>query len=70
MHGKLRAMPLLQFILILVCVGVLLWAVNTYVPMPANYKKLLNIVAIVATVLWVLDLFGIFGPMSSIRVGR
>jgi Flp pilus assembly protein TadB len=63
-------MPLLQFIVILVCVGVILWAVNTYIPMPANYKKLLNIVAIICTVLWVLDLFGVFGPLSHIRVGR
>jgi len=53
-----------------VCVGVLLWTVNTYIPMPANYKKLLNIVAIIATVLWVLDLFGVFGPLGHIRVGR
>ena len=64
------SMPLLTFVVVLVCVGVLLWAVNTYIPMPANYKKLLNIVAIIATVLWVLDLFGVFNAVSGIRVGR
>ena len=63
-------MPLLQFVVILVCVGVLLWAVNKYAPMDAAYKKLLNIAVIIAVVLWILNLFGIFGPLSGIRVGR
>ena len=63
-------MPLLQFIVVLVCVGVILWAVNKYIPMPETYKKLLNVGAIIATIFWVLNLFGVFGPINSIRVGR
>lgn len=63
-------MPLLQFVLVLVAVGVLLYVVNHYLPMDGKVKKLLNVVVIVALVLWVLGLFGLFGPLSHIRIGR
>ena len=45
-------MGLLQVLLILITIGVALWAVNAYIPMQAGFKKLINIVAIVAAVLW------------------
>ena len=62
-------MDLLQLVIVLVVVGVLLWLFNTYVTMvDANVKKLINIVVIVALVIWILMLF--VGPLPSIRVGR
>lgn len=36
-------MPLIHVLLVLVGVGVLLWLVNTYLPMDAKIKKILNI---------------------------
>ncbi len=35
-------MPLLTFFVILIAVGVLLWLVNTYIPMDAKIKRILN----------------------------
>jgi type IV secretory pathway TrbL component len=54
----------------LVVVGVILWAVNSYIPMQATIKKILNVVVVIAVVLWLLSAFGILGNMSTVRMGR
>ena len=63
-------MPLLNVLLTLVVIGVLLWLVNTYIPMDAKIKQILNIVVIIAVVLWVLNVFGLFHQLGSVRVGK
>ena len=62
-------MPLMQLIIILVVVGVILWAINTYIPMQAGVKKILNIVVIIVLILFILQAFGILGSASRLRVG-
>ena len=62
-------MPLMNVLVTLIVVGVLLWLVNSYIPMDAKIKQILNIVAVIAVVLWVLRVFGLFGPIQNIRVG-
>ena len=63
------AMPLINLIIGLVIVGVLLWLVNNYVPMDGKIKNILNIVVVIAVVLWLLSAFGLIGPLSSYRIG-
>ena len=63
-------MPLIHVVLVLVGVGVLLWLVNTYLPMDAKIKKILNIVVVIVVVLWLLRAFGILGSLSEFRIGR
>jgi hypothetical protein len=63
-------MPLIQLIIALVVVGVILWAVNTYIPMDATIKKILNVVVIIVVVLWLLTVFGVLGSLSGMHVGR
>ncbi len=63
-------MPIVSLIVWLVIIGVLMWLVNTYVPMQEPYKKILNIIVIVAVVLWLLSVFGVFsigGTVGHIR---
>jgi len=63
-------MPLIHLLFILFVVGVLLWLANTYLPVNAKIKKILNIVVVIAVALWLLSVFGILGSLSRIRVGR
>lgn len=63
-------MSLLALIIYLVLIGLALWAINTYVPMDAKIKKILNIVVVVAVVLWLLFAFGLLGEVESVRVPR
>ena len=50
-------------------VGVLLWLVNRFIPMQGTIKSILNGVVVIAVVLWLLNVFGLFHSMSHIRVG-
>lgn len=61
-------MPLIQLVVTLIIVGVLLWAVNTYIPMDQKIKSIMNIVVVIAVVLWLLSVFGVIGSLQSLRV--
>ncbi len=63
-------MPLIHVVLVLVVVGVLLWLVNSYIPMAGSIKTILNAVVIIAVVIWLLTVFGLIGEISNIRVGK
>jgi hypothetical protein len=62
-------MQLINLVVTLAVVGVILWLVNTYIPMDGTIKKILNVVIVIAVVLWLLTAFGLLGPLSAIRVG-
>ncbi len=62
-------MPLMQVFVALIVVGVLLWLVNRFIPMAGTIKSILNAVVVICTVLWLLDVFGLFHSLSRIRVG-
>ncbi len=61
-------MSLINLVVILIVVGVLLWLVNTYIPMDGKIKNILNIVVVVVVVLWLLQVFGIIGSIDAIRI--
>jgi hypothetical protein len=63
-------MSLVSLVIVLIVVGVLLWLVNTYIPMDATIKKIVNIVVIVAVCIWLLSVFGILPNLNVIRVGK
>lgn len=63
-------MPLLQVVLVLIVIGVLLWLVNRFIPMDMNIAKILNAVVIIAVVIWLLKVFGLFQYLSSVHVGH
>ncbi len=63
-------MPLINVVIALIVVGVLLWLVNTYIPMDGKIKQILNAVVVIAVVIWLLQVFGLIGTLSSIRIGN
>lgn len=52
-------MSIITVILVLIVVGVLLWLINTYIPMASPIKTIINIVVVIAVILWLLQLFGV-----------
>lgn len=64
----IAGMYLIQLIVILAVIGVLLWLINTYVPMAQPFKVLINVLVVLAVLLWLLEAFGVWrvGP----RYGR
>lgn len=61
-------MSLLNVVLILVVVGVVLWLINTYVPMDGKIKTILNVVVVIAVILWLLQGFGALGSINTVRL--
>ena len=61
-------MPLLTILLVLVVAGVVLWLVNTYVPMDRKIKNILNAVVVIVVVIWLLRVFGILDSLRGVRV--
>ena len=61
-------MPLIQLVIVLVVVGVILWLINSYIPMQTTIKKILNVVVVIAVVVWLLSVFGFIGNISAIRI--
>jgi hypothetical protein len=54
----------------LIVVGVLLWLVNNYIPMDYKIKQILNVVVVIAVILWVLNVFGVLSSLRGIQVGK
>ena len=57
---------LINLLIVLVLVGVLLWAINNYLPMDQKIKKILNVAVVVIVVLWLLQAFGVLGDRKSV----
>lgn len=51
---------MVSVIVVIVLVGVLLYCANTFIPMDAKVRRILNIVVVIALVLWLLNVFGVF----------
>jgi hypothetical protein len=56
-------MSIVGILVFLIVVGVLLWAVNSIVPMDAQVKNIFNVVAVVAVVFYLLKAFGLSGHL-------
>lgn len=63
-------MPLIHIVAVLVVVGVVLWLINSYVPMAGSIKGILNAVVVIGVVFWLLSVVGLLPSLSKIRVGR
>jgi len=63
-------MTLVQIAVVLIMIGVLMWLINTYIPMMGAIKSLPNLVVLVVVVIWLLQIFGIIGPIAGVRIPR
>ena len=50
-------MSLISVIVVLIIVGVLLWLVNSIIPMDGKIKQIINVIVVIAVVLWLLKVF-------------
>jgi hypothetical protein len=60
--------PILTIFIVIIVVGVLLWLVNTYIPMDRKIKGILNAGVVIVLVIWLLKAFGVFNSLGSVRV--
>ena len=61
-------MPLVTIIIVLIVVGVLLWAINNYLPLDGKIKRIINIVVVLFVVIWLLKISGLLSHINSVRI--
>jgi hypothetical protein len=60
-------MPLLTLIIVIVVIGVVLYLIETYIPMSPPIRTVLRVVVVLALVIWLLQSLGIVGPTIRVR---
>lgn len=63
-------MTLISLLIVLIVVGVLMWLVNTQIPMDPKIKTIINAVAVIVVCIWLLQVFGVLGDINQITVPR
>ncbi len=61
-------MPILTIIIVIVLVGLALWFVDTYIPMNATIKRILQAVVVLVLIIWLLQVFGVLGSLNNVRI--
>lgn len=61
-------MNILAVIAVLVIVGVLLWAMDSIIPMNPQIRKIIQVVVIIVVILWLLQVFGILSGVGRINL--
>ena len=62
--------PLVQILIALIVVGVLLWLVNSFIPMAGSIKSILNAVVVIVVVVWLLNVFGLMHYITNFHLNR
>jgi hypothetical protein len=63
-------MSLISIAVVLVLIGLALWAINSYIPMQSGIKTVLNILVVVVVVLWLLSVFGFIDSAINTHIGK
>ncbi len=61
---------MLSLILTLAIVGLLVYLIETYVPMAAPFKTVIRIIVVVCVILWLIQVFGLMAydiPVPSLH---
>ncbi|MBK6283608.1 MAG: hypothetical protein IPF54_14035 [Draconibacterium sp.] len=61
-------MPVLTILIVIVVTGVILWLVNSYIPMQRTIKNILNAVVVIILVIWLLNVFGVLDSLKSVTI--
>lgn len=56
-----ESMGLLEFFILCLCVGLVVWLINTYAPIPEAIKKIILVAACVVLIIVLLKALGLFG---------
>jgi hypothetical protein len=63
-------MPLLNLVVVLVVIGVALYLINRYIPMASSIKSILNVVVVICVCVWLLQVVGLWGSVTTFRLPR
>jgi len=64
LNPKKDFMSIINVVIILIVVGLLLYLVNRFIPMDYKIKQILNIVVVIAVIIWLLKAFGLLSGIG------
>ena len=67
-YERKKTMSLIGLVIVLVVVGVVLWLINSFIPMQSTIKNILNVVVVIVMILWLLSAFGLIESFEKIHI--
>lgn len=67
LFNKTKSKTMITVIIVLLVVGVILWLINSYVPMDAKIKTILNVVVVIIVIVWLLKYLGALTYFDNVR---
>ncbi len=61
-------MTLVSIVVVLVVAGLILWMIDTYIPMAGGIKSLLNAVVFIVLAIWLLQGVGLVGNIPGVHI--
>lgn len=61
-------MSILTVLIVLIIAGILLWLVNSYIPMDRKIKTIFNLVVVVIVIIWLIKVFGLLQYLKDIHI--
>jgi predicted membrane protein len=61
-------MSLVSAVVTLIIVGILLWLINTFIPMDGKIKTILNVLVVIAVILGLLYGFGVLDRSGNVSL--
>jgi hypothetical protein len=58
-------MDLIQLIVVIVVMGLIFWAVQAFLPIPAPFKNIVLLILVLITCAWLLSAFGLCSGWSG-----
>jgi hypothetical protein len=63
-------MPLIQVVVVLAIVGILLYVLFRFVPMDPDIRMIIKVVVIIALILWLFQVFGVWAFLGGVTTPR
>lgn len=61
-------MSLLTLVIVIALMGLIVWAITTLIPMPAEFRQAIYVLCVVFLVVFVLQQFGLMPALGSLRI--
>jgi hypothetical protein len=59
--------PIVSILVTLVVFGVVMWLINTYIPLAPPIKTVINVIVVLLLCVWLLELFGVLNYQLPVR---
>ena len=63
-------MGIFTLLIVIALAGLFVWALTTFIPMPAPFKNAIYVISVVVLVLYILQVFGLLATIPNLKIGK